>query len=75
MNEKLFIKKTIWLLPLILAILCFLYSGIIYGTHSGTALIPAVDWSWHPVPIVDVTDQNPFFSKNVLCCSGGSFTV
>ena len=37
MNEKLFIKKTIWLLPLILAILCFLYSGIIYGTHSGTA--------------------------------------
>ena len=35
MNEKLFIKKTIWLLPLILAILCFLYSGIIYGTHSG----------------------------------------
>lgn len=37
MNEKLFIKKTIWLLPLILAIICFIYSGIIYGTHSGTA--------------------------------------
>ena len=37
MTENTVFKKLIWLLPLILAILCFVYSGVIYGTHSGTA--------------------------------------